>query len=81
VNGIGQSLTSLGRFIGPIAFSYMFAWSENNNAPYPFNYFLCFIVLAILSVANAWMSTLLPKSIQRFIQSTEYFLTGMSCVD
>ena len=65
VNGIGQSLSSLGRMIGPVVFSFIFAWSENNQLQWPLNYYVSFYLIFFLSIANAQLSRYLPKSIQR----------------
>lgn len=41
VNGIGQSLSSLGRAVGPIVGSLLFAWSEHSGKPRPLRLCVC----------------------------------------
>lgn len=38
VNGLGQVLAAVGRFIGPSMGSTLFAWSITGDHPFPFNY-------------------------------------------
>ena len=65
VNGIGQSFASFARFLGPSSGGNMFAWSENNNLPWPLNYHFVFILIGIMSILNAIISYTLPISIQK----------------
>ena len=38
VNGLGQVLAAVGRFIGPTMGSTIFAWSISEDRPFPLNY-------------------------------------------
>lgn len=38
VNGLGQVLAAVGRFVGPSMGSTLFAWSISGDHPFPFNY-------------------------------------------
>jgi MFS family permease len=65
VNGIGQTCASFGRFTGPYIGATLFAWSENNGFLWPFNYYLTWYVIALVSIGNSYLSRLLPRSIER----------------
>lgn len=67
VNGIGQSFAAIGRLFGPYTCGVIFAWSEGNGLGWPLNHFLVFFFLAILSVFNARLTRMLPRSIERSV--------------
>jgi len=47
INGIGQSVSSAGRMLGPTVAGAIFSWSLNNGLGYPFNYHCLFLLLTI----------------------------------
>jgi MFS family permease len=63
VNGIGQTLASAGRLIGPIAGSSLFAWTETNDLTWPFNYSLVWLLVAAMAAYIYHMSGRLPRKI------------------
>jgi len=65
VNGIGQTFAAIGRLTAPAIGSFLFAWSENNKLTWPFNYALCWYVVAGLSIWGGTLVYYFPKSIQR----------------
>jgi len=65
VNGLGQTFAAIGRLTAPAAGSFLFAWSENNDLSWPFNYAMCWYVTAALSVWGGTLVYYFPKSIQR----------------
>ncbi|KAK8803490.1 hypothetical protein WA158_001184 [Blastocystis sp. Blastoise] len=62
VNGIGQVYCSIGRFIGPVLASSLFAWSVTSGNSFPFDYGFTLYVTGILSIASAFWCWLIPKS-------------------
>lgn len=65
VNGIGQSMASLGRLFGPYTGASLFAWSEVNGLGWPLNYYFAFYFLSFISIGIFFTAKLLPNSIQR----------------
>ncbi|KAL6055097.1 MFS domain-containing protein [Balamuthia mandrillaris] len=63
VNGLGQSLGSLGRAVGPAVAGTTFAWSLSNGLGFPFDFRMDYIILAILSLICAFISILMPRTI------------------
>jgi MFS family permease len=65
VNGLGQSFASLGRLVGPICGSSMFAWTTTHNSHWPFNYAFTWYIIA-LSATFIWkLASRLPKKIAK----------------
>ncbi|XP_019638482.1 PREDICTED: uncharacterized membrane protein YCR023C-like [Branchiostoma belcheri] len=62
-NGIAQSMAALARLLGPVVFGNLFAWSTDNGLPWPLSYHLSFILVVLLSLLAALLSTRLPDSI------------------
>jgi MFS family permease len=65
VNGIGQSLVAVGRSVGPILASSVFAWSASNDLNWPVNYHMMFDIIAIICIGIVIVSLFLPKSIEK----------------
>ena len=65
VNGIGQTFASLGRLLGPFCAARLFAWSETNHAPWPFNFYFVFYLIGFLTLFNWYLAIFLPRSIER----------------
>jgi MFS family permease len=62
VNGLGQSCASLGRLVGPICGSSLFAWTTHQNH-WPFNYGLTWYVIGCGAICIWKLSARLPKKI------------------
>jgi MFS family permease len=65
VNGLGQTFASLGRLIGPYCGANLFAWSEDNGLNWPFNYYLVFYLIAVISLVSLYVAYMLPRTIER----------------
>jgi MFS family permease len=65
VNGLSQSLVSVARAVGPPLFTPLFAWSVEAGRPYPFNAFLSWHLLALLTAATLALTYALPPWIER----------------
>ena len=63
VNGLGQVLAAIGRFIGPSMASSLFAWSISADRPFPFNSGFTYYVLVILMLITSLFVYTLPKNI------------------
>jgi hypothetical protein len=64
VNGIGQTLVAITRFIMPMVVGTMFAWSESNGFAWPLNFHSTWYMLAAIDVLAIVMCGLLPESIE-----------------
>jgi MFS family permease len=62
VNGLGQSCASLGRLVGPIAGSSLFAWTTHQSH-WPFNYGFTWYVIGCGAIYIWKLSSRLPKKI------------------
>jgi len=71
VNGLAQSLSSISRTVSPILSGVIFAWSLSNGAMFPFNFYLIFLLFAIMSAVNYGISLLLPKTIDKPLNELE----------
>lgn len=56
VNGVAQAASSAGRMLGPTVAGAIFAWSMNNDMPFPLNFHLIFIVLTASCLFSYFMS-------------------------
>jgi MFS family permease len=65
VNGISQSLVAIGRSVGPVLGSILFAWSESNGRGWPLDYHFVFNLCAVFGILLIFISFLLPKSIEK----------------
>lgn len=74
VNGAAMSFAALGRMVAPVVFGGIYSWSLNNivgirenSDPlgFPFNQFLTFFVLSLVSLLIALITTCLGDSIDR----------------
>ena len=65
VNGIGQTFAAIGRLTAPFVGANVFAWSETNNVTWPFNYSLCWYIIAAFAYYSATLVSYFPRSIQR----------------
>jgi hypothetical protein len=63
VNGIGQSLASVSRFVSPPVGGIMFAWSVSDNAPSFINFHLVFWFLFFWFAGAVILSRKLPESV------------------
>ena len=50
VNGIGQSMSSLARGLGPPSMGAILAWGLGNGLPTPMNFHFPFVVMALVQV-------------------------------
>jgi MFS family permease len=64
-NGIGQTLVSVGRSVGPLFGGIIFAWSASSDNAFPFDYHFTFFLLGILFALTAALSLVLPKTIDK----------------
>jgi MFS family permease len=64
-NGIGQTLVSVGRSVGPLFGGIIFAWSASTGHAFPFDYHFSFFLLGVLFALTAALSLVLPKSIDK----------------
>eukprot|EP00053_Salpingoeca_punica_P013965 m.126810 g.126810 ORF g.126810 m.126810 type:complete len:686 (-) comp16347_c1_seq7:1199-3256(-) len=65
VNGLGQSMASLGRMIGPAIGGVAFAWSENNGFGWPFDFHFVWHCISMVALGAYCLSRLLPLSIDK----------------
>ena len=65
VNGIGQTLASTARVIGPFVGGVVFAWSESNGLPWPLDYHLVWNLQTLICAVVLYQSMLLPGSIDQ----------------
>ena len=65
VNGIGQAAVSLVRMFGPPIFSSLFAWSVSAPHPFPFDFTLTWICMALMSVGTLAVTYALPPWIEK----------------
>ena len=63
VNGLGQVLAAIGRFLGPSMASSLFAWSISGDHPFPFNSGFTYYILGIIMLFTALFVYTLPKDI------------------
>ncbi|KAL6049513.1 protein ZINC INDUCED FACILITATOR-LIKE 1-like [Balamuthia mandrillaris] len=63
VNGLGQSLASLGRTVGPTVAGVTFSWSLSNGIGFPFDFRFAYFVLALLCLFGVLISLVLPSTI------------------
>jgi MFS family permease len=69
VNSMAQSLSSIGRAIGPTVGSVLFAWSNTNGLSWPLNFHLVWDMCGIGGLAVALLVYTLPTSIQQKLDS------------
>eukprot|EP01135_Chromosphaera_perkinsii_P001401 Nk52_evm2s167 gene=Nk52_evmTU2s167 len=62
VNGISGSINAISRAIGPVLGGCIMAWSQSEGLPFPLDYHLAFIVVAILVVISLILSLFFPSS-------------------
>ena len=65
VNGIGQSFAAVGRFVGPSLGSTIFAWTQNAELAWPFNFHLTFYLIALCFLVSRVLAAGLPDSIEK----------------
>ncbi|CAG8664492.1 12333_t:CDS:2, partial [Acaulospora morrowiae] len=65
VNGIGQTLASFVRSIGPAFGGFLWSWSLTNNRNFPFDNFFVFIVLSIAAFIGWIHSLSLPRDVNK----------------
>lgn len=64
-NGIGQTLVSVGRSVGPLFGGIIFAWSASTGQSFPLDYHFTFFLLGVMFALTAAFSLVLPKSIDK----------------
>ena len=65
VNGIGESISSVSRILGPTVLCNLFAWSCDKNHVWPLNYLLTFYVQALIGIGGViWIHFLLPSDFE-----------------
>ena len=65
LNGIGQTLGSLGRMGGPVFAGILFSWSLENGLSFPFDYHLVFLILGFLVFCTFLLSLFLSRDIDQ----------------
>ena len=65
LNGIGQTLGSLGRMGGPIFAGVLFSWSLENGLAFPFDYHFLFLILAMIVFTTFLVSLFLSRDIDQ----------------
>lgn len=70
-NGIGQSLVSIGRIIGPLVGGSMFAATASSALPWPLDYHFAFHAAGVMYVVIVGMSFALDDSIEKKNPRTE----------
>ncbi|KAH3765945.1 transporter, major facilitator family protein [Pelomyxa schiedti] len=63
VNGIGQTVASIGRCVGPLSATVLFAWTLENGLGFPLDYRFSFIVTASIPLISLLLTIRLPKSL------------------
>jgi MFS family permease len=64
-NGIAFSLAGIARALAPSLAGNLFAWSEINGLPYPFNFHLVFLILSIACGITGLVSVLFAKTLNQ----------------
>jgi hypothetical protein len=54
--------------VGPVLAGNLFSWSLSNGLPYPFDIHFVFYYLALVTVLFAWVSLVVPESINERIK-------------
>lgn len=65
VNGIGQSMASIGRTIGPSIGANIFAWSINNGLGWPLDFHFIFYILTFIGSFTSVLTLTLPSTIDK----------------
>ena len=65
MNGLGQACVSVVRALGPPLFTPLFAWSVMDGRAFPFNFWLCWLLLGALAAATCAYARTLPGWLQR----------------
>lgn len=65
VNGLGQAAVSVFRAVGPPLGTAVFAWSVKDERPWPFNYWLAWLLLSTSVMGLVALSRRLPRWIER----------------
>ena len=63
VNGLGQSLASIGRTVGPVFGGNTIAWSMSQNGAYPINWMFTWHLVALLTFVLILEVRMLPESV------------------
>ena len=71
--GLQQTVSCIGRMIGPLVAGPLFAWSllnatgdaDRDLSYFPFNHFFVFLILSAVSLICSFVAFAMPKSIQR----------------
>jgi MFS family permease len=71
INGVGQTLASLSRVIGPIFGGSLFSWSLENHIGFPFNYYFVFLLLGIFLTVLLFISFQVDQSMNERVQDEE----------
>ena len=65
LNGVGQTLGSMGRMGGPVFAGVLFSWSLENGMKFPFDYHFVFLILGLVVFSTLCVSFLLSKDIDQ----------------
>eukprot|EP01121_Diplochlamys_sp_Union-15-3_P010263 TRINITY_DN2872_c0_g1_i1.p1 TRINITY_DN2872_c0_g1~~TRINITY_DN2872_c0_g1_i1.p1 ORF type:complete len:539 (-),score=39.89 TRINITY_DN2872_c0_g1_i1:44-1660(-) len=65
VNGLGQSMVSFLRSIGPFLGGLSFAWSVKTDTYFPFNHHFMFVVVSLLMVLLMCLTIRMPLSLNK----------------
>ncbi|KAK8803491.1 hypothetical protein WA158_001185 [Blastocystis sp. Blastoise] len=63
VNGLGQVYASVGRFLGPLIFTSLFAWSTSSGNSFPFDYGFVFYLLFFVCIFSGFLALYIPKHV------------------
>ncbi|KAJ3302275.1 hypothetical protein HDV03_005214, partial [Kappamyces sp. JEL0829] len=67
LNGIGQTMGSLGRLIGPVWCGVLFSWSLENHLGFPLDYHFVFLLSSVILLSIFFISLLMPADIDQRI--------------
>ena len=65
LNGLGQTLGSLGRMAGPVFAGILFSWSLENGMRFPLDYHFVFILLSMVVFGAFLLSLIMDRSIDQ----------------
>ncbi|XP_047143252.1 uncharacterized protein LOC105849351 isoform X2 [Hydra vulgaris] len=65
-NGVGMSVSCIGRSIGPASFGSLFTWSlAYKGRQFPFNQYFSFLLILVVTVAVSLISLCVPESLNK----------------
>lgn len=69
MNGLGMTLGSLGKSIGPAVGSVIFAWTLTNGIGFPLDYHFIFYLGGLIAALVSLMTFWLPPSLEKSYES------------